>query len=105
MAVFNRMEEEMMDQEEREALEMTSVELHARAVAGRPAKVARKKPARVRVKQDLNQRAAAIVAGATEELEGISWTGDELASIVITAPRIEPTKPVSFPTNPSVTVK
>ena len=58
-----------MDKEEREALEMTKDELLARAAKGEPADVARKKPARVR--GDLNQRAAAIVSEATQDMPDV----------------------------------
>jgi hypothetical protein len=61
-----------MDKEEREALEMTKEDLLAAAENGKSAKVARKKPARVR--GDLNQRAAAIVDQATQEVEDVYLT-------------------------------
>lgn len=84
MGVSDRMEDGMMDDEAREALDLSKVDLLRMAEHGRPARVAREAPRRVRKKQDLNQRAAAIVAAAVETPGGatfedaftIAWSGE-----------------------------
>jgi|GEM_PF-5284129 len=92
-----------MDKEEREALELSKDDLLAMAAEAKAARVARRRPLRVRKKQDLNQRAAAIVEQATEE-SGFSVSESEGASVVITGARFRPEEPVTFPTHQSVTI-
>lgn len=82
-----------MDKEEREALEMTREELLA--MEGKPARMARRMPRRIRKKQDLNQRAAAIVGEATES-SGIAWNIESIAITGISTAR-RPEAQVEFP--------
>lgn len=104
MAVFNRMEDGLMDPEERDALGLSKDDLLAMAAKGKKARVARRKPFRMRGRQDSNQLAAAIVAEATGEA-GVSFPpAEEMTSIVIDEVRIRPERPVSFPTHQSVTI-
>jgi hypothetical protein len=101
MAVSDSMEGGMMDDEEREALEMTRDDVLA--LPRKRARGASKRPRRLRGRTDLNQRAAAIVAQATEKLE-VGFVFVAPSKVEITGARLnEPT--ITFPAKqPSVKV-
>lgn len=108
MAMFNGVEDRIMDQEEREALEMSAAELLAKAAKGKPARVARKKPFRVRKSHDMNQEAAAIVAqtaDGTEFAERAIVVETNLATIVISNSGAKPERPLEIPLNPRLRVR
>lgn len=86
----------MMDDETREALELTKDELLRMKAESKPARVARKMPRRIRRKKDLNQRAAAIVSEATALGEGgaieIPW---DPSTVIVQEVRFQEDGPVS----------
>lgn len=92
-----------MDEEARRALEMSREELDARFEGGtkRPG-IARLAPLRVRRKQDVNQRAAAIVCSATERTP--VW---DPATVVFSelSKRKRDDSPVQIPGLPAVTIQ
>jgi hypothetical protein len=92
MGMSDGMEGEMTDKEADRALEMSEEELNARfEKGGRFPRIAKKAPRRIRKGRDLNQRAAAIVAEATQSsMADIEW---HLDSIEITDIRFEPQGP------------
>lgn len=59
-----------MDEEEREALEMTREELLARATRGKRARVAKKPPRRLRGRLDPNAAPPPVIDGAPKRTAG-----------------------------------
>ena len=79
-----------MDDEIQEALELSKDDLLRMASTANPARIAKKMPRRVRRKQDLNQRATAIAAEATErEFAGAVTLAWEPETVVFTRSRFE----------------
>ena len=105
MAVSDGMEDGLMDQEEREALDMTREGVLA--LPRKRARGARRMPRRLRKRQDMNRGAEAVAAGVTERTEsGLSFAVDwHTASVVITGARFEEEGPVELSAQSSVIVQ
>ena len=86
MAVFDSMEDRLMDQEEIEALELTKEELLERAERGVPAVVARKRPARVEMR-GLDQGGVTVVGITIKKSEASIVRATEAGSLVVTGLR------------------
>jgi hypothetical protein len=97
------MEGEVMDEETRRISEMSDEELNARFERGTPAKIAGKMPRRIRRKQALDRRAAAIVAQATDG-GSIEW---DVASVSFEGLSIggRNDKPFEIPSQSDATVR
>lgn len=86
-----------MDDETREAQELTKADLLRMAEGGKRARIARRAPRRVRKKQGLNQRAGSTVSEATDETGAgfaIEW---HEGSITIVNSSVKRSEPLRFP--------
>ncbi len=84
----------MMDDETREAMQLSAEDLLRMAAEGKPARIVRKMPRRLRGKRDLNQGAADIVAQATEagteEETGALRIESDISTVIIQQARLIP---------------
>ena len=85
-----------MDDETREALELTPDELLSMAAEGKRARVRHTPPRRLRKPRDLNQRGAAIVHEATSEPSGEAG-GIVVSERSVSAVHIEANRPQAIP--------